>query len=226
MNFPMASVKFLTSSMLPAMACSKFQIQNHLIMKKFLFIFILIGGSAFKCHATDKDPVNLGLVSQLVEIKYITEAYLSKIVADSDKSSAQKDSALIRYNDVRIQVDRIIFQLTADMVANNSVKIYRRLNGYYAKHRLSETEGAGGAVLMYAMAFRDLHGSYQTNIFPGKPGLRAELISASTILSVASTGWTILKGIREQRGKKVDGIVELLNNLRLNPPAELLKGKK
>jgi len=42
---------------------------------------------------------------------------------------------------------------------------------------------------------------------------------------IIDTGWTIIKNIRDMSGKKVDGVIELLNNLRLNSPQEVAKGK-
>ena len=195
-------------------------------MKKRLVLFCLVGALCLKSNAAAPDLVNLGLVSQLVEIKYVSEAWLSRVVADTAKTKCPKDSALVFYNDVRIQLDRIIYQMTADMVERNSVKIYRQLNRYYTKHPLSETNGAGGAVLPYVLALSDLHNSFKTTINPDRGAFRTEFLSAATMLSIVNTGWTVLKGIKEQRGKKVDGIVEILNNLRLNAPGDLLKGKK
>ena len=195
-------------------------------MKKSLFFLCLLGTLTYRSFGAGSEPVNLGLVSQLVELKYVTEGYLFIISGDTAKTRMQKDSALINYNDVRIQADRIIYQLTAEMLENNSVKIYARLNKYYAKHRFSETGGADGTIMPYVLAFKDLCNSYKTNILPGKERIKADLISAATMLSVVNTSWTILKGVREQHGKKVDGIIEILNNLRLNAPTELSKGKK
>ena len=195
-------------------------------MKKSLFFLCLLGTLTIRSYGAGSEPVNLGLVSQLVELKYFTEAYMSKIVTDTTKTRLQKDSALINYNDVRIQADRIIYQLTADMIENNSVKIYTGLNKYYTKHPFSENVDVHENILRYVLAFKDLDDCFKKNINPDIQRLRADLISAATILSVVNTSWTILKGVREQRGKKVDGLIELLNNLRLNSPAELLKGKK
>ena len=204
----------------------KFKIGKLRTMKKSLIFFCLISLLCLKANAAATDLVNLGLVSQLVEVKYISEAWLSKAIADTAKTKLSKDSAVIYYNDVRIQLDRIIFQLTADMVEHNSVRIYHRLNTYFTTHRFAEHEGAAQSVLPYVRAFNDLQHSFKTTINPDKRELKAELLSAATMLSVVSTSWTILKGIREQRGKKVDGIVELLNNLRLNSAADLSKARK
>ena len=195
-------------------------------MKKLLVVCCLVGVLSLKSNAAAPSLVNLGLVSQLVEVKYISEAWLSRVVSDTARAKVPRDSALIYYNDVRIQLDRIIFQLTADMVERNSVKVYHRLNTYFTDHRFSESEDAPRSVLLYVLALKDLQKSFKSNINPDKHDLRSELLSAATILSIVNTGWTVLKGIKEQRGKKVDGIVELLNNLRLNAAGDLSKIKK
>ena len=195
-------------------------------MKKLLVVCCLVGVLCLKSNAAAPNLVNLGLVSQLVEVKYISEAWLAKVVSDTARAKVPRDSALMYYNDIRIQLDRIICQLTADMVEHNSVRIYRRLNTFYSRHRFSDTSGAAQSVLPYILAFNDLQNSFKSAINPDKSEQRFELLTSATILSIVNTGWTVLKGIKEQRGKKVDGIVELLNNLRLNAAGDLSKIKK
>ena len=195
-------------------------------MKKFfaiLFVFALLSlGVAGK----EKELINLGLVSQLVEIKYVSEIFSSKIIADTSMTKLQKENALANYNEERMQTDRIICQLTADMIENNSIRIYRRLNKFYSNHTLSETADAEPIILKYVVAFNDLYNCYITNIKPDKEKLKIELITAATVISAANLGWTIIKGINDKQGKKVDGVIEVLDNLRLNPPPESVKGKK
>jgi len=75
----------------------------------------------------------------------------------------------------------------------------------------------------YVLAFKDLHIIYKKFVYPDQPGVTKGLITPAIVLSIIDTGWTITKNIKDMRGKKVDGIIELLNNLRLNSPQELLK---
>ena len=51
------------------------------------------------------------------------------------------------------------------------------------------------------------------------------MITAAALVPIIDTGWTIIKNIRDMSGKKVDGVIELLNNLRLNSPQEVAKNK-
>ncbi len=195
-------------------------------MKKFfvtLFVFVLL---SLQTTGKEKEIINLGLVSQLVEIKYVSEIFSSKIVADTSMTKLQKETALANYNEERMQSDRIICQLTADMIENNSIRIYRRLNKFYSNHTLSETKDAESYILKYVTAINDLYNCYITNIKPDKEKLKIELITAATVISAANLSWTIIKGINDKQGKKVDGVIEVLNNLRLNAPPEILKVKK
>jgi len=195
-------------------------------MRKLFMLFCFVGALFLRMDAANLESVNLGLISQLVELKYVSEAYSARISADSAKTRVQKDSSLINYNEVRVHLDRIIYQLIADMRERNSVKTYKLLNKFYGSHGFSETDGAGIFINSYVLAFRELYTIYRKNILPDLLKPAKDLITPATILSIVDTGWTVLKGVREREGKKVDGITEILNNLRLNPPPELSKSKK
>ena len=195
-------------------------------MRKLFILFCFVGALFLRMDAADREPVNLGLISQLVELKYVSEGYLARISTDSARTRVQKDIALINYNEVRVHLDRIIYQIIADMRERNSLKTYKLLNKFYASHGFSEIDGAGVFINSYVLAFKELNTIYRKNILPDLLKPAKDLITPATILSIVDTGWTVLKGIREREGKKVDGITEILNNLRLNPPPELSKSKK
>ncbi len=195
-------------------------------MKKLLFFFCFTAALSANTYALSEDLVNLGLVSQLVEMKYFSEAWSARIVTDTSRTKQQKDSALVNYNEVRIRIDRIIYQMIADMRERNSIKTYKNLNNYYTTHRFSESEDVKENIKSYVLAFKELHSTYKKNINPDKSKFITELITPAVVLSIVGTGWTILKGVNERQGKKVDGIAEMLDNLRLNPPPDLAKAKK
>ena len=194
-------------------------------MKKLLCFFYFIVAMSLNSIAANYGLVNLGPVSQLVEIKYNSEACFSKIATDPAVAKQRRDSALINYNEIRVLTDRIIYQLSADMRSKNSVKAYKKLSNYYKTHDLGEAEGENVFIESYVLAFKDLHIIYKKFVYPDQPGVTKGLITPAIVLSIIDTGWTITKNIKDMRGKKVDGIIELLNNLRLNSPQELIKGK-
>ena len=194
-------------------------------MKKLFCLLYLTGAWLFNTFAAGSELVSLGLVSRLVEVKYHSEASLTRIIGDAATPKLIKDSAIANYNEIRVRIDRIIYQLSADMRGRNSVKTYKKLNKYYQTHDLGEAEGEKGRIKPYVLAFKELYLAYQKQVNPDQTRVTKGLITPAILLSIVNTGWTIAKNIRDMRGKKVDGIIELLNNLRLNAPQELAKGK-
>jgi len=87
---------------------------------------------------------------------------------------------------------------------------------------MGEAEGTNGAIESYILAFQDLYLTYRKTVYPEQQGM---MIAAAALLPILETGWTLTKEIREMKGKKVDGVIELLNNLRLNSPQEVAKNK-
>jgi hypothetical protein len=192
-------------------------------MKKAFSILLFIATISTNIFAADKDLPNLGVISQLVEIKYTSEAYLSKIFNDKNKSEDEKLTARKNYNAVRVQIDRIIYQLAADMRTKNSIKAYRKLNRYYKSHKLSETESVKNCYKPYALALENAYKIYKEKINPDVGGQEKAFIKDDAVISILELGWTVIKEINEMRGQKVDGVIEILDNLRLNPPSELYK---
>ena len=192
-------------------------------MKNALSTIFFIAALSTNIFAANKELPNLGMISQLVEIKYSSEAYLSNVLEDKTKSEADKLTARKNYNSVRVQIDRIIYQLAADMRTKNSIKTYKRLNKYYKTHKLSESANVKECYKSYASALETAYKTYEEKINPDVNGQEIAFIEIDAVISIAELGWTIIKDIHEMRGQKVDGIVEILNNLRLNPPSELDK---
>lgn len=97
-------------------------------MKKIIFISCIIAMFFASSFAQNTNLQNLGLVSQLVEIKYDSEEYISNILNEKDALTKEDTIALRNYNSVRIQIDRIIYQLHVDMRSKNSPKLFKKLN--------------------------------------------------------------------------------------------------
>jgi len=77
----------------------------------------------------------------------------------------------------------------------------------------------------YILAFKDLYLTYRRSVYREQQGDTKGMITAAALVPIIDTGWTIIKNIRDMSGKKVDGVIELLNNLRLNSPQEVAKNK-
>lgn len=192
-------------------------------MKKLILVIFCSAVYSTFIFAADNNLSNLGMVSQLVEIKYSSEAYLSSILGDTTRTKAERLTALNDYNSIRVQIDRIIYQLAADMRIKNSVKTYKYLNKYYKKHFLSDNIDTKECCRPYTFALANAYKTYNDKINQSVNGKWRAFIDLESVLSITELGWTIIKDINEMRGQKVDGIVEILNNLRLSPPSELNK---
>lgn len=86
---------------------------------------------------------------------------------------------------------------------------------------LSDASSAKDSYVDYCIALSQAHSSYNSMINQKKA-----LIEIATILSIVEIGWTIVTDINEMNGKKVDGIIEIIDNLRLKAPSELKKEDK
>ena len=82
----------------------------------------------------------LGFVSHLFTIKYLSESKAQNILSITDDKKIQAD--MIRtnpnfssYNKLKLQIDQLINQLVMDMIDRNSVRFFRKLgNGAIAKN--------------------------------------------------------------------------------------------
>ena len=92
-------------------------LNNKFVFAVFLVLLIstVNGQSSFN---------RAGLVNRLIEIKYSSELYL--IV--NGKVENKKDTALAVYNLLRWKIDGLIYQLSADMISDNSPKRLKLLN--------------------------------------------------------------------------------------------------
>ncbi len=176
-----------------------------------------------RIFAGDNGLTNLGLISQLVEIKYGCEAYLSKALTNEQISAVEKETAIKNYNAVRIQVDRIVYQLSADMLSNNSIRKYRRLEKYYKNQKLSESESAKKCINSYTQAIEKIYQTYKDRIQTGVGESTKSIFDLGSVADVADVGWEVIADIHQMKGQKVDGVIEILNNLRLDQPSEQLK---
>ena len=70
------------------------------------------------CFA-QKEATPIHVMEQLIQIKYNTELLLIKA-----NTPYEKDSALVKYNTIRWQLDGLVYSIATDMVANNNTRAY------------------------------------------------------------------------------------------------------
>lgn len=178
------------------------------------------------CFVYGKSPENLGVVNQLIEIKYISEAYLSSVFENPASTEKQKKLALESYNQVRLQLDRIIYQMIAEIRIKNSIKLFKKVNKHYKYNLLSEANKSPNCIKLYIQELNNAYITFERNVNPKVNGNVKTMIEFEAAISILEFGWTIIKDINEMKGNKVEGVVEVLNNLRLNTPAEIIKKDK
>jgi hypothetical protein len=171
--------------------------------------------------SADAADTPLGLMAELVDIKYMAESFMVRRIAEGSKDP--KDVA--EYNKVRRQMDRIIFQLMADMKRCNSISIYRKLDRTYRKNNLSDTATQPNSkrATNYHRQLQNAHSDAKT-AFETKTSKTVpftEIIEA--VMGVLEFGWTMFTDIEEMKGKKVDGLSALLDKMRLSSVPDLMK---
>ena len=98
-------------------------------MKKTIFSILFFIVVTVCVKAND----NLGFVARIIEMKNTSEFYLVSILHDSKYDDNQKKIALKNYNEIRLGIDMIVYQLSADMKKSGSINLYKKLDKYY-KH--------------------------------------------------------------------------------------------
>lgn len=213
-------------------------------MKKVIIFFVFC--SLFN-HITwgQSSMPNIGLVSQLVQVKYEAELIVFKVLQDTSTTAQNKSSkeiVLKKYNELRMEVDAVVLQIGADMQVKGSVRLFKKLNKYYSKHLLMDGDPQGKYLSKYGPAFRKIYELNselrQTNqqLALAVKNKNVALVDTSAsgnmvveglvagALPVIELGWTIIKEWKAANQSKVEGIVTLLDGLRLTAPQDL--GKK
>ena len=97
-------------------------------MLLLLMVLLVMFEAAAQAQPPQPPSLPKGLLTRLIEIKYGSELYLSSKIKSENISTAQKDTALATYNTLRWLVDGFVYQLSSEMIANNSPRQWRKLN--------------------------------------------------------------------------------------------------
>ena len=192
--------------------------------------------------APPKEPVkleNLGLVSELIYIKLSAENHAAFFL-NNKLAKPDKDELVNKYARVKTAYDQVILQLIADSRAMNSIKYFKQIDEAIYTADISSLD---------PKYFKNKTGSYLVNlklanasfqklidfspaILPSaEPAPKQQEkgilpLSSDELLGIGSFINDALKDIREAKVKKVDGIIAILNELRLSPVRELVNPKE
>ena len=167
-----------------------------------------------------------GLLSRLIEIKYSSELYLETKLKSEILTTAQKDTTLATYNTLRWKVDGFVYQLSSEMIANNSPRAWRKLNDWCLQDK---GDAANFDNLKKIQNLQDLivvENFYGANIKPYVITNTKTLNLTTNVFYLLKDSYTIIKGMSDLKTQKTMALIELMDHTRLMSVAELRKGVK
>ena len=196
------------------------QLSKHLLM----VLLTVVVASAQAQPPTPSNPLPpQGLLSRLIEIKYSSELYVETQLKSETSTAAQKDTALATYNTLRWKVDGFVYQLSSEMIANNSPRAWRKLNE-------SCLQGKGDAQQLKKTQnlkdFNEIENFYATKIKPFVIPVTKTLNLTTNVFYLLKDSYTIIKGMSDLKTQKTMALIELMDHTRLMSVGELRKGVK
>ena len=221
-------------------------------LKCILLVFFLLicMSEMLAAQARPQNDIPLGLFQRLIKIKYNTELYLITAAKHSNGTKNETlDSALSIYNTIRWNVDGLVYQLSGDLVAANSPKKLRKLNDWCLKQSLNgesingSATALGGVVSIEAETLKNIEDYCQESLpafspigktapDEGKIGDIGNLnnpknINLTTnVFYLIKDSYSLIKGLSDLKTQKTMALVEMLDQMRLASPQELLKQAK
>ncbi len=178
-------------------------------MKKSLGLFCLL---LLWCPPLEAQNNHEGLLNKLIETKYSTELYLITHCNNQN----QKDSALATYNTLRWKLDGFVYQLSADMIANNSPRILRLLNNW------CRSKKSKPPIDVYVQQMIEIEKIYNNSIWA--PSEKNKTLNLTTnVFCLLKDSWTILNGLSDIKTQRTMALVNLLDQTRLSDPLIILK---
>jgi len=196
------------------------QLSKHLLM----VLLTVVVASAQAQPPTPSNPLPpQGLLSRLIEIKYSSELYVETQLKSETLTAAQKDTALATYNTIRWKVDGFVYQLSSEMIANNSPRAWRKLNEWCL-------QGKGDAQQLKKIQnlkdFNEIENFYATKIKPFVIPVTKTLNLTTNVFYLLKDSYTIIKGMSDLKTQKTMALIELMDHTRLISVGELRKGVK
>jgi len=191
------------------------------ILLMFLFVFSL---NVFASDDPLGDSKKLGLVSYITYIKHIAEAKMSVLASDPKYQNASYSEKVKKmnsnYNLLRLAVDKLINQLSADLFATNKLGLYKNLNSY-----LKTGKGLKSKFGYYEPLIEEIDGLNQALMIKTYASTLGGT-SLEEITGIITLGHDIITDARDFREKKIQSLTTLLKDLHLLSLAELVKPKE
>lgn len=197
-------------------------------MKKSLFIFISIIFWTFHLFGQSeqeilKESKELGLVSYLTTVKSLAEFKMISLASHAEYEK-QKDKAQqfnSEYNLLKLSVDRMINQLSADMSIKNNLKVLKKINGYTK----GDIEKLPTKFLPYGKLLIDIDGKLETFMLKTYSSALAGP-TLTELTGVVTLGHGIITDARDFREKKISNTIILIKDLKLSSLKDLTEKKE
>ena len=173
-----------------------------------------------------------GLFQRLIKIKYSSELYLIIKAKEAAKLNKPEmvDSALAVYNTIRWNLDGLVYQLSSDLVAANSPKKYKQINQWYLNNKAAVTSAAAAQTLesieslcaLYLPAFSLINEMPSEESQQGTRNINL----TTNVFYLIKDSYSLIKGLSDLKTQKTMALVDILDQMRLTSPQELLKQVK
>ena len=187
------------------------QIFNLKIYLMALFLFFL---GAVQAQSQEINSYNTqnpkGLFQRLIEIKYTSELYLSNGL----KNEKQRDTALATYNTLRWMVDGFVYQLSSEMISNNSPRQFRKLNDWCLD---------GKSKTIQKENLEAIEQFFEKNIQSSIRPVYKNINLSTNVFYLIKDSYSVIKGMSDIKTQKNMALIELLDHTRLLSPGEVLK---
>ncbi|UPT69954.1 MAG: hypothetical protein M0D53_12540 [Flavobacterium sp. JAD_PAG50586_2] len=192
-------------------------------MKKYILLLFLFSLNIYS-QDISIDGKDLGLVGYLTYVKTISEAKMTSLV--NDENYTKKPEKALKFNSeytlLKLSVDQLINQLSADLLSKNRLKLYRSLDNY-----LKNGEKLPEQFSHYSKLIERIDGQLQAFLIRKyKDGGPLAGASIEEITGVASEVREIITSARDFREKKIQSIYGIIKELKLAAITELIKPKE
>ena len=211
-----------------------YKLKRNLLVILFLMVIFLSEGRA--AQARPLAIPTQGVFQRLIKIKYSSELYLIIKAKEANKLNKPElvDSALAIYNSIRWNLDGLVYQLSGDLVAANSPKKLRQLNIWCLNNekRLDKTKITTEAqaiqqieafCFLYIPAFSSNHIEVENQQIDTHMRAVKNINLTTNVFYVLKDSYSFIKGLNDLKTQKTQALIEILDQIRLASPQELLK---
>jgi hypothetical protein len=193
---------------------------------------LLIVAIVFMISSSSEAAVAPGLFQRLIKIKYSSELYLIIKAKEAAKLNKPEivDSALAVYNTIRWNLDGLVYQLSGDLVAANSPKKYKQINQWCLNSKAAVTSAAAAQSLESIESLCELY-LPSFSLINEMPEEESQQVTrninlTTNVFYLIKDSYSIIKGLSDLKTQKTMALVDILDQMRLASPQELLKQVK